>query len=114
MMTAPNLYFALEASTFWRTSSIYCFASRCVLIFKYLVVRLSCSSRGDACKSLKKATCKKPCSEEGTGSVAGAASVTHRLYAALAPVSPGHLSPESAAAGNIVGASVLGVASENR
>src|SRR5438067_5765831 len=113
-MTAPNLYFALEGSTFWRTSSIYWFASRCVLIFKYLAVRLACSSGGDACKSLKKATCKKPWSEEGTGSFAGAASVTRSLVAALAPGSPGHLIPEAAGAGNVVGASLLGAASENR
>ena len=77
-------------------------------------VRLACASGGVACKSLKKATCKKPCSEEGTGSVAGAASVTSSLVAALATVSPGHLNPESEGAGNVVGASLLGVVSENR
>ena len=78
-------------------------------------VRLACSSGGDACKSLKKATCKKPCSEAGTGCVAVAASVvTSNLLAAMAPVSPGHLIPESAGAGKVVGASVLGVARENR
>ena len=36
------------------------------------------------------------------------------VLAALAPGSPGHLMPDSAGAGNAMGASVLGVASENR
>jgi len=84
-------------------------------MFKYLAVRLACSSgAGDACKSLKKATCKKPYSEEDTGAVAAVAPETSSLLFALASGSSSHLVPELAGAGKVVGASVLGIASENR